>query len=385
MALSRLSPTALTLAIALLLPGEPRCFAQTPDMQAPTSQTPAAQAPTTGAPAAPLALPASLPASQAQAASLAEVISLTDLQRQPPLDAGNGWTIRVGLGLQRADEPWRIVYALAEHESGTAPPMSYSGPYRGEPLGPVFVDLSRRGDPPRQMMIATSSLVEIAAAGPLWYTRTIPLADAGQFDLRIVRGDGAVLAERLVVVTENPTLHWMTFAAPQGGLDPQPAAAYPMATIAVRYETIASSGQTRPVPSDANPLPNQLSLKLENGRFEIAAPRTVRLDGSTADVLLARWWVNGRPVEAPRRMRAEAVQAAQVTVTRFPVAPLPSVVGAKPGDTVRLQLLYCPGGYRRFLPPGAQAVAASSFFSGSANAMISEPIEFKVTPEMVAP
>jgi hypothetical protein len=110
--------------------------------------------------------------------------------------------------------------------------------------------------------------------------------------------------------------------------------------------------------------------------FPDEADRGLRLtfDGRTATVesdmafpsahpeegLLVRWWVNGKPVlSTPQSQNQPVIQLRQMRqreqgsrTLRLRLEWDPADIGAKPDDSVRAQLLFCPTGVRPLSQPG---------------------------------
>jgi hypothetical protein len=98
-----------------------------------------------------------------------------------------------------------------------------------------------------------------------------------------------------------------------------------------------------------------LGLTLADGQFVLETRCVVGLY-EPADGLLARWWVNGRPVAAALaqdRLQEQQPVDKLLRALRQPPAPLripaalPQTLGpVKPGDKVALQVMYCPAGFK---------------------------------------
>ncbi len=99
--------------------------------------------------------------------------------------------------------------------------------------------------------------------------------------------------------------------------------------------------------------PSTVSVQLGEGCFIVQAEQR-NLSSSPSDTLLARWWVNGRPVIPARSEKEEPVgmqQSSEGLTREVRIAfGLPSALGAlKAGDRVDLQVLYVPHGSRLVL------------------------------------
>jgi hypothetical protein len=152
----------------------------------------------------------------------------------------------------------------------------------------------------------------------------------------------------------------------------------------------AASALVPPAQADAGRMP--LKLSLVDGRLELAAT-CVAWPRWPEDSLLARWWVNERPVEAtplPEQKIADAEQIAEALGGNSKPVPiplaLPVTLGAlKPGDRVALQVMFCPSGFTELDRWGCRGrdSGADDGFYPAFPPLFSNRLEFAVTPAMI--
>lgn len=105
--------------------------------------------------------------------------------------------------------------------------------------------------------------------------------------------------------------------------------------------------------------------------------------------LLARWWVNGRPVRPARPESVRSISLGRLVSTGTEMRVdfrLPKTLGPlKVGDTVGLQLLYSPGMIAQ-LPtfPCPETLASSSPTSTARVPLLSRRLDVRVTEPMLA-
>ena len=106
--------------------------------------------------------------------------------------------------------------------------------------------------------------------------------------------------------------------------------------------------------------------------------------------LLARWWVNGKPVPAARPAEERPVQfGRQVSVARefrLPFGPPGVAGGLRPGDELTLQLLYAPHGVRE-LPQKESGMLSLVPFGpredSARSPMLSNKVSVRLTERMI--
>ena len=381
----------------------------------------AAAATGTAAPAA----PAKSEAAPRAARTIADTKTLEDLQNAETIPVNKHWAVRLGLSDGGPDAgPWKLLYCLADSlpQGKTDPPLP---PPESEmsgqigPLGPVMFTV----DEPQVLEKSCQPAMGVVMTGNgLVYCAAIPTAWKGTYRIRVWTWDKHLLAERVISVDEPAANYWQDFVGSEVvphtirpgpyGLT-GPSAAYPSYQREVIWSLPAGAAQplkgqaTAPpgqipagngtylertlgqeVPKEAN-RPNPLRLSIVGGRLKIDAP--VEMEGPSGHHLLARWWVNGRPV-LPNPPQNENYWASGGTPRptksfSFPLT-LPGHLAAKAGDKVTLQVLYCPLGFEFLRPerfrhskrPAAPAPQATWRLP-----LLSEPLEFVATTAMLVP
>ena len=386
---------------------------------------------------------------------IAEVRSLAELRKRAPVLREGDWELRFGLadGGEAAGN-WRLLYCLASYVGREAKPGSPEPIERmfgsATHLGPVSYMSHPVFEHPQQCVVGVGKrMVGVMYMGQYGqrgefveelYCGTVPLVGKEDIRVQVYSRDLERIAETILPLKAEPGRHWQRFLAPRKdeGKDPPPPAvilARPFAAVpsyssfapvwaAKRgdEERLTPKGEcmpgqlppaggyesrylmSRPDPNsallppadaeEANRMP--LSLTLADGQFVLESRRIVRLD-EPADCLLARWWVNDRPVaaplceEPPQAIRDKAVRMLDLerrAPLRIPAA-LPQTLGpVKPGDRIALQVMYCPAGFKVLgdLARRQELVkcGADGFFPAF-QPLLSNRLEFQATSAMTDP
>jgi hypothetical protein len=245
------------------------------------------------------------------------------------------------------------------------------------------------------------------------FCQIVPLLRKGTCVVDVLEPQGRVLFRRRVVVEEPRTCYWQTFAELRrdegraaASLVDSPAAASPRyggMTSLLREEIVKPEGGAGAAKVPQNRLPGAipldprwkalggLQLSTSEGRFVIRSvgpklyPRPERH-------VLARWWVNDKPVVPPRRgdgKLQQQQQAEQVVHAQEMSVPahLPADLGdLKAGDKVGLQVLYVPGGLD-LLPKDAGRTLMQHAMQPGKDAVVvplmSNRLEIAVTEELM--
>jgi hypothetical protein len=266
------------------------------------------------------------------------------LQSLPPIDLGGGVKVRLGLEADKAPR-WSgvLLYCLTE---GYRPPEADEGPV---PLGPLHVRISVGDVHYAEGTMRWGNRVLDRQEGSHLYVRSLPVVRVGVYRVRVSDRKGRTLAEATLEGTADPFHPWMPWSFyGLGGPDgPDAGIALPA------WDNIGPVGFVRPGKVKAGDLPTLLPASPKAG-FRIA------LDGDELVLrseepfvvthphyrLLARWWVNGRPfvpeqlTEFPGKV-ARGPQSKKKEL-RVPLDFDKRRLGAKAGDKVGLQILYCP-------------------------------------------
>lgn len=151
------------------------------------------------------------------------------------------------------------------------------------------------------------------------------------------------------------------------------------------------SPETLPSTRPADQYP--LVLGLKDGQLIVHLSNIADWDKPSAK-LLARWWINGQPVQAhfgqsglkrPKESDTKDIERVSPDQPDLSVPlVLPSESGAKLGDRMKLQVLFCPTGFAR---AGNMVSLGNPRFAETTNypafmPMLSNELEFTVTRDM---
>jgi hypothetical protein len=300
--------------------------------------------------------------------TIPDVKTLADLRKLPAIRTVSGYDVRVGMADPGTDAgPYRVVYCLAKrtadvHDSG----LNFKGTHV---LGPLSVDVVN----PKFAEIKKAARVAKRSAEPdeQLFVGQIPIAATDNAVMRVYDGDEALLERDLGKAGHRP-MFWSAFVhraaskAKPSVADPNPWPACPGSYNAGSISLdVTPSTTTRPlIPEDA-PLPGSdmiapewrqflypaakgelITLSLEKDSFVLNSDGPLLVESPT-DELLARWWVNGKPIECPdnnvpqasQQMRAELQPKA--TMHSKIAFDLPKMLGPlNPGDRIGLQLVW---------------------------------------------
>ncbi len=208
------------------------------------------------------------------------------------------------------------------------------------------------------------------------FRKSISLYHPGKFQVRVFSLKGDLLAQTEIMATQEPCHPWMPLD-PCYSVDKDEQAEDNGEYDAIAYAQNRASGIAIPrfdgmmpsfVPGTA---PGAKAKSLAGEHLPTLIPEkagnmlTVKANGtdliieSQKEIILARpdwhfltrWWVNGKPY-IPTQMEAFSDQNGMVAVGKRLLLHLkfdPQRVGAKQGDQVELQLLYCLNGWELVL------------------------------------
>ena len=358
--------------------------------------------------AAPATAPATRPAfavearGDVKATPIPTVATFADLLKQPPKRIG-GWDVRVGVADPGdALGPAAVLYALADW-AGEGPPTLHRGTGR-HPLGPLA---ARWRWEKRAADVQLSFLGEWVRNGTRrLFATTIPLRATGQCRVDLCddhqnrEADAPPLWAATLVVSESPRPAWGVFARSTSPTKSDGVVADEFYTAVPKIDGTFPilAGDPKAANRWAGPLPplaaadakdSPLTLALSDGQFILTSTRPL-WDFNAPEQLLARWWVNGRPVRRDailsQPQRPMMQQGRQIT-TRDKAAigfGLPDLLGPlKPGDEVAVQLLYCPSGLES---PGPEMalMAQMSYPDALTLPTLTNRLTFKLTPNLLA-
>jgi hypothetical protein len=342
------------------------------------------------------------------AGEIPDVRTLEELLAVTPVEAAGGWKVRIGLSDGGAAAgPVMVLYCVAEEmEAKVRTPATRTKEPHGERIGPLIYDVdwgALRTIHHREEFLNTARRV-----GPALSAATVRLNTTGKAILSVRDTEGNLIAQRAIVIAERPPVVWHEFARKRrvdGKLsgvvanDPRPAiiriTGHRSHSLSEPPEagdaTTKSSTRPSPLPFDVGVEPDaraRLSLAFDGGAFVVKSPRADFTDRSH-DRLLARWWVNGRPVAAdkvPPKYAQQHTGQERMTDTLRVGFGLPNFLGdVKVGDRIRLQVLYAPDGFEP--APMGQAVMMQQIaqvFAKDARPMLSNRIEFELTDALLA-
>ena len=291
-----------------------------------------------------------------------------DLLAQPVIDLGGG--VRVRLGLESATgaaSSSMLLYCLAE---GFTAPNSGSGE---DHLGPVRISLAVDGVWEQKTQNVWSRQIsesrQDARDLPL-FARMIPIAKPATYAVAITNAGGKLLATASVVVTTVDPNPWGSLGTSRFLRAPERAPAEPGAKSSALvsfgfvgsfpaiptcdglqalawYQPNQGDQVHQPLPRllPATPDP-RLKLSWRGGRLVLDSELPLMICGGYLPILM-RWWVNDRQLVPSSATRQKFNGGAIVEVHQVVLdGDLdPAVLGAKSGDRIGVQLLYCPYGW----------------------------------------
>jgi hypothetical protein len=253
-----------------------------------------------------------------------------------------------------------VVYCLSEGGTGQ---IGLERPTGFHSLGPFAVDVQRPDDL-RQADVARKELASAeddSKEGHPYtlFMQTLPLDHPGSYTITI----GGIASAKVEVSSEWAVL-WTPLLDSTSEGEPEAGPGYSVTSVAN-----SSSGAAVPrwpgrrpifldrLPDAKSPLPEFIpvdpdaDLQLsENGNGLI-----VKLDQETSslfpnDNFLTRWWVNGKlfipkPELSQRTFTNHSGASQLVKEVHFRLDFHPEVLSVKKGDTIGLQLLFCPDGW----------------------------------------
>jgi len=378
------------------------------------------------------------------------VSTVRELRTVRPI-AIKDYEIRVGLGDGGKDsEPWKLLYCLAtpvKRPAAIRPRERGRRTFRQMPedLGPVkfTVDDPASGGRGDRLEVLVEQLREAVNGVPI-YCEAVHTPWGGSYRVRLWSESGRLLAQRIVRVNRPRGCYWQGFAKRMrirgagradisAEIDTHPRRRFPtyggqdILWVFKKDWKVALARHKVKGPSRGIPLPGRLPvdefykrqmrppntdsktpfepLKTslgKNGKIEVVLKRRLtnkRLD----EVLLARWWVNGRAVKPPSAdfelekekmqdmLEAIRKEADPTTNIHMNLTSLPQHIKAKAGDLISLQLMYCPGGSEKLsVTRGAghrdrlkMLRETWASIRGANVPVLSNRLEFKLTNKMV--
>jgi hypothetical protein len=316
------------------------------------------------------------------------VATWADLLRQPAIDAGDGVRVRLGISATRCPR-WSgiFLYALSVgYDDWQAHKTNR------DRLGPLWVSIrfgDRLLDAPNKHDTTTLRGKGWHPEQPLLFARTLMIDRPGRYSIAFRTEAGKEVGSAVVTGTEDPSqpFHpWSPLLVKDAEYElvrdrhGRPRTASAVVTgpgqgiglpfiggdwslsdtlgethLAETLLAVAVLGGTRGTAKLPPPLPDAasgLDLTLDPNTFLLRVePRrkTETLYTRSGGDFLARWWVNGKPFlpqpgrPMPRKAGSWTYNWVQAVEFRLQVDA--TGLGARPGDRVELQLLFCPSGW----------------------------------------
>jgi len=352
-----------------------------------------------------------------------DVRTVADLAGQQPISTGDGWEVRLGMGDAGEDAgPWRLIYCLSKRTDDAREldgEISTGG--GDEFLGPVRYSV-RQHNELREVLKEIEIVLRIPESGALYCDRILT-AWKGRYSVFVYAYDGKLLTERDFEIETPTTCYWQQFARsePLGAdsevdavLRENPFAAVPsfnqllpiwQPDKRLSLKTAAMLPLPGEIPMDyawLEKLPgghlsgrkkefakHALKLSLKEGVFSLES--IVPITQWPDKQLLARWWVNGRPV-APKtseEYELKELRQEEASVKRIEIAlGVPQSVGElKVGDKVGLQILYSPAPVKLLRRSRREELlehlAVEFEHKNPAVPMLSNKITFEVTSKLM--
>lgn len=220
--------------------------------------------------------------------------------------------------------------------------------------------------------------------GHTFYAETIPFREgSGDYVVKLVKPDAPnapakpadIIAQMTVKVEDHPESLWYPFGEDENAYDSAareqlskendensydigpviPAtggAALPKTPHPRWYPQLPARDKSLPCLIPAENTPHQPHLELVHNQLHLKLDQEIVTDFPEDD-FLTRWWINGKPVELdPNQMSAQkararlAMQSGKIKEAIFDLHFAPKSLGAKRGDKISVQLLFCPNGWQ---------------------------------------
>jgi hypothetical protein len=290
-----------------------------------------------------------------------------DLFDQPLLTLSDGSKARVGF--EAKEVPAHSVFLVYVLINGG----KYNFFLGEESLGPLRLEVTRPGKR-RELLVEEARVLRTVDASNkikhLLFATTAFVCEADKYELTLKRRDGVVMAQAFVNVTNKESTPWLSFGLPEAreqeklrGKDEPVRASFSVTHRAGAWPRCHGYIPIMTRPDHDKEIP--LTQGLPYWRFDepdsrltlSASQRSLSLHSSFAMYLsyprnqfLYRLWINDRLIppstercEAEKQRALEAVLCNKVCIDwDFD----PKVIGAKKGDRVAVQVLYCPDGWR---------------------------------------
>jgi len=314
--------------------------------------------------------------------SIAVVKTWSDLLAQKPVtlqpvakDAANQAStpetkkpLTLRLGIDRTNSKKRsgvLLYCLAQ---GDVAQIDQQTDLADPAIGPFLIDVRRPADQRAEALIAMVTDRFMISTPNALFMKPLPLDDAGAYIITVRQALGGQkfrnVASVKVIVSEDLGLSWSPWAEPKGGLQ-----AVEMTDVGVMDVANPARGIALPkwdgcepiffseLPKGNRPLPEWIAAK-PDPRVQLKRKGNdliVKMDEAISiyfpdEHFLTRWWVNDKPFTPDPEpvipmYRALAARELSVQEVHFRMEFHPEYLKLKKGDTVGVQLLFCPHGW----------------------------------------
>jgi hypothetical protein len=296
-----------------------------------------------------------------------------DLLRQPAIDVGHGVRVRLGIGARNCPR-WSgtFLYAYAEGYDDWQPQL-----VNRDRLGPLWLSVQREGhslDADERYPLVSSGrpLDETERTNGLLFARPVMIDKPGRYTIAVRTNDGEVVGTATLRGTEDPDRPFHPWAplllladaeherigdeykfrrtAPAVATNLDRGIALPHLMGDMGSPVDPRLDRVKKLPALLPEIVGGMKLSIDQRSLLIRVVPDERITTSRPDWhFLARWWVNGKPflprpiLPIPRKDGAMVMYSDEDVAVRLKVDA--KKLGARAGDRVDLQLLYCPSGW----------------------------------------
>jgi hypothetical protein len=282
--------------------------------------------------------------------------SWEELMRVKPVGSGEE---EVRLGIEAAEcaaHTGVLVYCVPTNVKQ----LGSNGRQPGEILGPVFLQVRRIGATiERALDMSNWQGAELKLGEQAHYAATAAVGQAGDYDVQVLNAAGEILAHR-VIRARATRLAWMSLEGVELSNEPGasvykvvPGMAVPKINGAERLR-LDTLSMLRLFPKDADA---ELQVSMAKGVVTVKCPHWV--EDNVSWNWMVRWWVNDKPVLLPYVRREVAATQLAARLIQAPVEFQfrmhvdRELLGAKEGDVISFELLYCNHGFTTSEEEGA--------------------------------
>ncbi len=273
------------------------------------------------------------------------------------------------LGIDRAESKQRsgvLLYCLAQ---GEVAQIDQQTGLNNPAVGPFLIDVQRPAD---QLLAAVAAAVMdrfMTSSPNALFMMPVPLDETGTYIITLQQALGGKhvrdVASVKVLVSDDLELSWSPWAEPKGGRQVVEATndvgmmdvANPARGIAlpkgdglepIFFNELPQENTPLPVWIAAEPDP-QIQLKKKGNDLIVKIDEPISIHFPD-EHFLTRWWVNDQPFtpnSEPEIPFARSLGAREIGVkeVHFRMDFHPEYLNVKNGDTVGVQLLFCPHGW----------------------------------------